>query len=165
MQIFRDCGVTSGMVSLGGNVQVLGTKPDGSKWHIAVQDPLGEGYVGIVEVADQAVITSGGYERYFQRDGVTYWHILDPVTGQPARSGVISATVIGANGTMCDALSTSLFVMGAERAAAFWRENDALGFDFVLVLDDGSLVITEGIENSFVPYGSWEDAQIEVIRR
>ena len=165
MQIFRDCGVKSGMVSLGGNVQVLGTKPDGTNWHIAVQDPHAEGYVGIVEVADQAVITSGGYERYFERDGVTYWHILDPATGQPARSGVVSATVIGGNGTMCDALSTSLFVMGAERAAAFWRANAALGFDFVLVLDDGSLVISEGIEDRFTPCGDWEDAEIEVIRR
>ena len=165
MQAFRDAGVTSGMISLGGNVQVLGTKPDGTDWHIAVQDPSGDGYVGIVSVADKAVITSGGYERFFEQDGVTYWHILDPETGKPARSGVVSATIVGADGTMCDALSTALFVMGADRAAAFWQAHADAEFDFILVLEDGSLVITEGLENSFEAVGAWEDAQIEVIRR
>ena len=163
MQVFRDCGVTSGMVSLGGNVQVLGTKPDGTAWRIAVQDPTGEGYAGVVEVTDKAVITSGGYERFFEENGVTYWHILDPATGSPARSGVISATVIGENGTMCDALSTALFVMGADRASTFWKTHD--GFDFVLILDDGSLVITQGLESCFTPVGEWENARIEVVRR
>ncbi len=165
MQAFRDSGVTSGMISLGGNVQVLGTKPDGSNWRIAVQDPSADGYVGIAEVADKAVITSGGYERFFEKDGVTYWHILDPETGKPAHSGVISATVIGTSGTMCDALSTALFVMGAERAAAFWQTHADAGFDFVLVLEDGSLVMTEGVESSFTPVDSWASAPIEVIRR
>ena len=165
MQAFRDAGVTSGMISLGGNVQVLGTKPDGSNWRIAIQDPNGDGYVGIVSVADRAVITSGGYERFFEQDGVTYWHILDPETGKPAHSGVVSATVVGANGTMCDALSTSLFVMGAERAAAFWQAHTDAGSDFILVLEDGSLVFTEGLENSFEPVGEWMNARIEVIRK
>ena len=165
MEAFRGCGVTSGMISLGGNVQVLGTKPDGSDWRIAVQDPQGDGYVGVVEVADKAVITSGGYERFFERDGVTYWHILDPKTGMPARSGVVSATIVGGNGTMCDALSTALFVMGPERAAAFWQAHRDADFDFVLVLADGSLMITEGLETCFTPVEAWENAQIEVIRK
>ena len=165
MQAFRDAGVTSGMISLGGNVQVLGTKPDGSKWRIAVQDPNKDGFVGIVEVADKAVITSGGYERFFEEDGVTYWHILDPETGKSARSGVVSATVVGENGTMCDALSTALFVMGAERASAFWKTHTDPAFDFILVLEDGSLVITEGAASCFTPVDNWANARIEVVRR
>ena len=165
MQVFRDAGVTSGMISLGGNVQVLGTKPGGTDWRIAVQDPNGDGFVGIVEVSDKAVITSGGYERFFEKDGVTYWHILDPETGKSAHSGVVSATVVGKSGTMCDALSTALFVMGPERASDFWKTHAGDAFDYILVLEDGSLVITEGVESRFTTVDSWANARIEVIRR
>ena len=164
MEVFRENGVTSGMISLGGNVQALGAKPDGSPWRIAVQDPEGgEGFVGVVEVVDQAVITSGGYERFFEQDGHTYWHILDPATGAPARSGVISATIVGPSGAMCDALSTALFIMGPEKAAAFWRANG--GFDYLLVLDDGSLVMSEGLEGRFTPMEPWSDNSITVVSK
>ena len=76
--IYRECGVTSGLINLGGNVQVVGTKTDGSKWRVAVQSPETEDdYLGILSTADRAVITSGGYERYFEQDGVKYHHIID----------------------------------------------------------------------------------------
>ena len=163
IDVFRDCGVNSGMISLGGNVQVLGTKPDGSAWRIGVQDPEGEGFVGVISAVNQAVVTSGGYERFFEQDGVTYWHILDPATGSPARSGVVSSTVVGKSGVLCDALSTALFVMGPDRAAAFWKTHT--GFDYLLVLDDGSLVLSEGLESVFEAAGDWADAELEVIRR
>lgn len=85
MQIFKDCGVTSGLVSLGGNVQALGTKTDGTDWQIAIENPdKSSDYIGVVSVKDKAVITSGGYERYFENNGKTYHHILDPKTGYPA---------------------------------------------------------------------------------
>ena len=160
---FRDAGVTSAMINLGGNVQVLGSKPDGSPWRIGVQDPGGEGFVGVISASDLAVVTSGGYERFFEQDGVTYWHILDPETGAPAHSGVVSSTIVGKSGTMCDALSTALFVMGKDRAAAFWRSHE--GFDFLLVMEDGSLVMSEGLESRFEAAGAWTDAPIEVIRK
>lgn len=165
IQIFREAGVTSGIISLGGNVQVLGTKEDGSPWRIGIQDPNGDGFVGVVEVVDKAVVTSGGYERYFEENGETYWHILDPKTGKPARKGVVSATIVGESGTMCDALSTALFVMGAEDAAAFWRANPDAGFEYILVLDDGSLVLSEGLEGCFTPSENRTNAKIEVVRR
>lgn len=77
--------MTSGLVNLGGNAQVLGTKPDGSLWRVAVQSPDAEDeYLGVLETKDKAIITSGGYERYFEKDGVTYHHIIDPSTGYPA---------------------------------------------------------------------------------
>lgn len=163
IQVFRDAGVTSGIISLGGNVQVLGTKEDGSPWRIGVQDPNSDGYVGIVEVVDKAVVTSGGYERYFVEDGVTYWHILDPATGKPAHSGVLSATIIGDSGLMCDALSTALFVMGPDRAAQFWRENG--GFEYLLVLEDGSLVISGGLTDCFSLTEEWADASVQVVQK
>ncbi len=164
MEVFRENGLTSGMISLGGNVQTLGTKPDGSNWRIAIQDPEGgEGYVGVVEVADQAVITSGGYERFFEEDGVTYWHIIDPATGAPARSGVISATIVGDSGAMCDALSTALFIMGPERAETFWRTYG--GFDYLLVLEDGSLIYSEGLQGRFTPMEPWSNNSITVVSK
>lgn len=163
MEAFRAAGVTSGMISLGGNVQVLGTKPDGTPWRIAVKDPAGDGYVGVVEAVDQAVVTSGGYERFFEQDGVTYWHILDPATGSPAHSGVISATIVGTSGTMCDALSTAFFVMGPDRCADYWSTHE--GFEYLLVLEDGSLVISEGLNRVFTPADPYAGGEIEVVSR
>ena len=148
MQIYQDCGVTSGLVNLGGNVQALGCKTDGSKWRVAIQSPDDtEEYLGILEIEDQAVITSGGYERYFEKDGVTYHHIIDPAIGYPADSGLISVTIVSDDGTLADGLSTSLFIMGEEKAAQFWRENSD-EFEAIMETSDGKLYVTEGIADS-----------------
>lgn len=148
MQIYQDCGVTSGLVNLGGNVQALGCKTDGSKWRVAIQSPDDtEEYLGILEIEDQAVITSGGYERYFEEDGVTYHHIIDPATGYPADSSLISVTIVSDDGTLADGLSTSLFIMGEEKAAQFWRENSD-EFEAIMETSDGELYVTEGIADS-----------------
>lgn len=148
MQIYQDCGVTSGLVNLGGNVQALGCKTDGSKWRVAIQSPDDtEDYLGILEIENQAVITSGGYERYFEEDGVTYHHIIDPATGYPADSGLISVTIVSDDGTLADGLSTSLFIMGEEKAAQFWRENSN-EFETIMETSDGKLYVTEGIADS-----------------
>ena len=148
MQIYQDCGVTSGLVNLGGNVQALGCKTDGSKWRVAIQSPDDtEDYLGILEIENQAVITSGGYERYFEEDGVTYHHIIDPATGYPADSGLISVTIVSDDGTLADGLSTSLFIMGEEKAAQFWRENSD-EFETIMETSDGKLYVTEVIADS-----------------
>ena len=141
MDIYKDNGITSGLVNLGGNVQALGTKTDGTKWKIAVQSPDDtEDYLGILSVQDKAVITSGGYERYFEQDV--------PKTGYPAESGLVSVTIVSTDGTLADGLSTSLFIMGEEKAADFWREHKD-EFDAILMSDDGTLYVTEGLENDF----------------
>jgi thiamine biosynthesis lipoprotein len=163
MALFRDEGVTSAIVELGGNVQTLGVKPDGSPWRVAVQSPDGDGYAGVLEIADKAVVTSGGYQRYFEQDGETYWHIIDPRTGCPARSGVLSVTVVADEGVVCDALSTALFVMGPEEAAAYWRMQG--GFEYILIDEAGAVTITEGLEGCFSLYGSWEGRPLSVARR
>lgn len=148
MQIYQECGVTSGLVNLGGNVQALGCKTDGSKWKVAIQSPDDtEDYLGILEIENQAVITSGGYERYFEEDGVTYHHIIDPATGYPADSGLISVTIVSDDGTLADGLSTSLFIMGEEKAAQFWKENSEK-FETIMETADGKLYVTEGIADS-----------------
>ena len=121
---------------------------DGSKWRVAIQSPDDtEEYLGILEIEDQAVITSGGYERYFEEDGVTYHHIIDPATGYPADSGLISVTIVSDDGTLADGLSTSLFIMGEEKAAQFWRENSD-EFEAIMETSDGKLYVTEGIADS-----------------
>lgn len=147
--LLRDRGVTSALLNLGGNVQAVGTKPDGSPWRIAVQDPLNaDGFLGVLTIADEAAITSGGYERYFEDEaGNVYWHIIDPATGCPAHSGLLSVTVVGPEGLRCDALSTSLFVMGAEKAEAYWRAHQ--DFQMILLTEDFQLLLTEGLADRF----------------
>ena len=149
MEIYRECGVTSGIVNLGGNVQVLGTKVDGSMWRVAIQNPKEDGtYLGVLSTKDCAVITSGGYERYFEKDGTTYHHIIDPTTGYPADSGLTSVTIVSEDGTLADGLSTSLFIMGKEKAIEYWK-NHSEEFDTILLTEDGTLYVTEGIANDF----------------
>ena len=143
----KENGVTSAMLDLGGNIQTVGSKPDGSSWRVGIRDPEGDGNLGVVEVVNQAVITSGGYERYFEEDGVRYWHILDPQTGFPARSGLLSVTIIGECGAVCDSLSTALFVMGLDDALDHWRQYR--DFEAVFVSEDGSVTITAGLEDGF----------------
>lgn len=143
-EILKAHGVTSALLSLGGNVSALGSKPDGTAWTVAIEDPDGGDYLGTVQIADQCVVTSGGYQRYFEQDGVRYWHILDTETGKPARSGMKSVTIVSADDTLADALSTALFVMGPERAADFWRVHRA-EFGAVWLTDDGRLFVTEGL--------------------
>ena len=146
MEIYREYGITSGMVSLGGNVQTLGTRPDGKDWNIGIQNPDGqqESLLAALPVENKAVITSGGYERYFEEDGNTYIHILNPKTGYPADSGLVSVSIISENGMLADALSTSLYLMGKEKAAEYWRTH-ADAFDMILEDTDGTLYVTEGL--------------------
>lgn len=148
MEVFQEYGVESGMVSLGGNIQVLGSKPDGSAWRIGIRDPNGSelSYLLLLTVTDCAVVTSGGYERYFEEDGETYIHILDPRTGYPAQSDLVSATVVSTDGTLADGLSTALYIMGLEEAASYWRERSDL-FDMVLITAAGEIYVTAGLQD------------------
>lgn len=157
--VFYDHEIENGKISLGGNVFVLGGKPDGSDWRVGIKDPRNEsGLAAILSLRDAYAITSGGYERYFEESGKTYHHIIDPSTGYPADSGLLSVTVVAAdngpdwagagNGAMCDAFSTALFVMGEEQALDFWR-NGGYDFDLVLVTEDGRVVITAGLADRF----------------
>lgn len=149
MDIFRKYGVSSAMVSLGGNVQVLGTKTDGSDWRVAVQNPDGtDDYLGVLAIKDKAVITSGGYERYFEQDGKTYHHIMDNETGKPADSDLISVTIVSEDGTLADGLSTALFVMGKKEALEYWKKHSE-EFDAILVTKDGEITVTQGLADSF----------------
>lgn len=148
MEIFRENGVENGILSLGGNVQALGTKPDGSLWRVGLQDPADErALFATLELADKAVITSGAYERNFEQDGIVYHHIIDPRTGYPAESGLSSVTIVSDDGTLADGLSTALYIMGKEAAVEFWRSHRD-DFDMVLLADDGAVTVSAGIADA-----------------
>ena len=148
-ELLRQAGITSAMVSLGGNIQCLGAKPDGSPWNIGIRDPFGEELYAAVRVTDKAVITSGGYERYFEdpETGTVYRHILDPRTGFPAENGLSSVSIVTSDGTLGDGLSTALYIMGLEEATQYYQAHrDA--FEAVFITDDGTLYATEGLRGS-----------------
>ena len=147
-------GVTSATLDLGGDVFVMGSKPDGSGWRIAVKDPADtESYLGVVTASDKFIVTSGVYERYFEENGVRYHHILDPKTGSPAESGLVSVTVLCENGAWADALSTACFVLGPDGALALRDDLADQGTDFelILVTDDGRVLYTDGLADAFTP--------------
>ncbi len=149
IKLFKDKGIASGMVNLGGNVQLLGTKPDGSLWRVGISSPYeNTDFIGILTASDVAVITSGGYERNFKQDGRYYHHIMDPATGYPADKGLISVTVISKDAIMADALSTALYVMGRDKALDFWKSHSN-DFETILMDDTDMLYVTEGISESF----------------
>ena len=150
-------GVTSGIISLGGNVQTLGLKPDGSQWRVGIDDPnnSGKGYVGVLNVGETAVVTSGSYQRYFTdvTTGNTYHHILKPQSGYPVSNNLLSATIICADGTMADCLSTAMFVLGEVQSLNYWRQygkTDGGGFDMVLITKDNRIICTKGLIEDFV---------------
>lgn len=144
----RQAGVQSGIISLGGNVQTLGLKPDGSLWKVAIQDPENpDGYVGVISVGETAVVTSGPYQRNFVIKGVVYHHIINPATGHPSGSSLRSVTIVCEDGTMADCLSTAMFVLGETKALNYWRQYG--GFEMILITNDDRIVLTSGLLEDF----------------
>ena len=142
-------------MSLGGNVYVHGVTAEGQPWNVAIQDPRNtEAYACTLRLSDAFVVTSGGYQRFFTGpDGTVYQHIIDPATGYPVQSDLLSVSIVtrrdnGGTGTMADAYSTALYVMGETAAVDFWRQHSA-AFDMVLVTADGRLLYTPGLADCF----------------
>lgn len=142
-----DGAVAAGLISSGSTTLAFGEKPDGEPWRIGIEDPRDtQAVIATVEATgDITVSTSGDYQRYFERDGVRYHHILDPATGLPAR-GLRSLTVIGdIPGLDSDILSTALFVAGPDAAVAYAEE---YGLGLVLVGEEGRTRIVPGPEGA-----------------
>ena len=161
----RANGIASALLDLGqSTIAAVGAKPDGSPWRVGVVDPARPGACfAVVELEDMAMGTSGGYQRYFEQDGEIYWHILDPDTAAPARSGLASVTVASPSAFLCDGLSTALFVMGLEDGAQFWRDHPELDFEVVFVTEDGEIYRTAGLEGRFSLAEGYEDREVVVL--
>jgi len=118
-QVLRDANVERSIVNAGGDISVIGRRPDSLPWRVGVQNPEKPSQIRwILPLDDESVVTSGDYQRYFTHDGVRYHHIIDPRTGLPARE-LTSVTIVGKDAATCDALSTAVFVLG-------WKEGRAL---------------------------------------
>ena len=149
LEIFKEFGVTSAYSNLGGNVVTLGSKPDGSPWRIGIQHPRQENrIIASVAVENQSVVTSGDYQRYFiDSRGRRHHHILNPATGYPAESGLISVSIVSDKSLTADALSTIMFVAGMKKGYEFL--NRYPDTEAVLIDSDVKVYITPGLQCRF----------------
>ncbi len=144
-------GLTRGILSLGGNVVAIGERQDGTPWRIGLQHPQEDrnAYFGYVLARDESVITSGAYERYFIENGKRYGHILDPKSGQPVKTDVVSVSIVDKDGAQADALCTAFFGMGWERSIAFLKAH--AGMKVVLLnADMKTVAVTPAAKPIFV---------------
>lgn len=140
--LLRAAGVRHAVVTAGGDSRLLGDRR-GQPWMVGIRDPREDGNVAMtLPLQDEAISTSGDYERYFDEDGIRYHHIISPSTGNPA-SGVHSATVIGPDGVMTDALSTSVFVMGVDQGLRLIATLPA--YEAVVIDDKGRIYFSDGL--------------------
>lgn len=139
------------MVNLGGNVAVCGGKPDKSPWRVGIRHPApssqGVSSFAVVEMESGSLVTSGVYERAFERDGALYHHILDPKTGSPAHTDIVSATVVSRTSLDGDGYTTALVIMGADRALRFAEERE--GIELIVVTNEGDVLATSGIGETY----------------
>lgn len=158
-------GCKACVISLGGNIRTVGRKPDGSKWSIAIRDPKDTAsYVGTLHFyGERSIVTSGSYQQFFEDNGRKYCHIIDPKTGFPVLSELSSVTVICSDGLKADAYSTALFVMGRDKAIDFYKNTS--DFEMILVYEDGSVEISEGIASEFQLNDSYDTLTLSTIER
>lgn len=145
---YRTLGLNDALISLGGTIYSFGKKPDGSDYTVGIRDPRGtdSALLGTLTAPEKVISTTGDYERYFERDGKRYHHILDPRTGYPADTDLISVTVVTQEGALADFLSTTLFMAGRD---AILTQLNRAEFDLIAVDRDKKVYLSEGIKQSF----------------
>src|SRR6056297_4144944 len=149
VQYLKSEGVEYGIVNLGGNVYAFGEKHNKTVWKFGIQSPEDSrgNYLGVVELVDKAVVTSGKYERYFMEDGVRYHHILDTEDGFPIEKNLASVSIISADATEADALSTLVFGLGLQKGLEFTEQRE--GIEAILVTEENTVFTTTGLRTSF----------------
>ncbi len=154
-------GIEHGIISLGGNVKTIGKSPENKTWDIAIMHPDKKSYLGAVKCLDVSAVTSGAYQRNFTKNGKTYHHIIDPDTGYPSDSDVVSITIFGKDGTLCDGLSTALFIGGSEYCKNLYKSKQ--NFDFIILTKNDNLIISSGLKDNFTLDSSHSNLKIEYI--
>lgn len=147
--IFIRHNIKHALIDLGGNIYVLGSKPNNTFWNIGIQNPYkprGQ-YLGVLKVKNKSIVTSGNYEKYFLKDGKRYHHIIDPKTGFPSESRIISATIISDNSIDGDGLSTGIYILGVEKSLELIETLENI--DAILVTNDNKVFLTSSIKNAF----------------
>lgn len=149
--ILKSGGVKAAIIDLGGNILVMGKKPDGKAWNVGVQNPYDSrgSYIGIIAAEpDTSIVTSGIYERYFLGDdGEHYHHILDGKTGYPIQNGLVSTTIVCASSIDADALSTTLFTMGLEDGMALAESLE--GVEAIFIAEPRVVYLSSGLPKVF----------------
>lgn len=146
LEILKENGVDAALIDLGGNIQTVGSKSDGTPWNIAIKNPVEDGYTCYLSLGETAVVTSGSDVRYFiGDDGKKYHHIIDPKTGYPSDAGIISVTVIHEDAAIADGLSTAFFVLGIEKSLEIAEHYGAE----VVVIENEIISITKGLQDKF----------------
>ncbi len=151
-------GVTSAVINLGGNVVVIGEKAENTPWTIGIERPFTDRteIIGTIQVTDSTVVTSGIYERNFEKNGVIYHHILDPATAYPAKTDLEAVTITAAEGNsgLCDALSTACLILGKDKAMSFMEKMQAkypqARLEAAFIDNNGNIVQTDGMKITFV---------------
>lgn len=143
-RMLQEAGCQRAVVNLGGNVKTIGSKSDAAPWRVGVQDPNNENaaVVAAVDSRGSSVVTSGLYERQFTKDGTRYWHILDPKTGYPVKTDLVSATIMSDASIDGDGYTKPLFMMGCDKALA-WI-NAKAGVEGLVVGSDGAITQSDG---------------------
>lgn len=155
IELYKENGIKSGIINLGGNVKVLGKKSDDLMWNIGIIKPEKHANenIAVVSVEDMSVVTSGAYERAFSYNGKMYHHIINPITGYPAETDLKSITVICKDSVHADALSTPLFIMGKYKAYEFMKSKQISG---IMVTDDDKIIITKDLLKNFKLFKDYE---------
>ena len=145
--IIDDYNIENAIITLGGNILVIGDKKDGTEWKIGIQDPRKSrgSVMASLNLKDETVVTSGNYERYFEKDGIIYHHILDPETGKPSRNNLLSVSIIAKDSIDADALSTSAFIMGKEKGMKMIEDLDDT--EAIFIRDDLKVFISSGLSS------------------
>lgn len=161
LDIIKTEGLKSAILNLGGTIAAFGEKSDGELWKVAITDPDdSSAYFGYLSCRDVVVSTSGGYERFFEKNGKKYIHIINPETGCPVNNGVKSVSIIAKEGVYADALSTALYVMGADKAVEYYKARK--DFDLIILTDDNKMYISGGIADSFTLCDGYDYEKIKV---
>ena len=143
--VIKNAGIKRALIDLGGNILIIGEKTDKKLWGVGIQNPLEDrgSVIGVLHISGKTVVTSGVYERFFEKDGKRYHHLFDPSHGYPARNGLLSVTLITDVSMDADALSTSVFVLGYEKGLSLLKT--LADTEAVFVFEDKSIRTTDGV--------------------